>query len=400
MASFEPPASQQQPWRTAVTAALALAMAMGIGRFAFTPLLPLMLQDGGLTVAQGGWLASANYGGYLLGALTAARWERRAPRPVGTALLLVAVLTLAMAPAQGLPLQAALRLGAGLASAWVLVMVSSRALALLRAAPGIWTGLVFAGVGAGIAAAGAACLGLALHGVPAPAAWAVLGAVALAVTLALWRGVELQPAVVSGAPAGLSTAAPAGAAGTGPVPRGPRPWTLVLCYGLFGFGYIVPATFLPAMAHQLVADARIYGLVWPVFGLAAALSTLAAAPLMRRSSPRAVWAGAQAVMAVGVALPVLVPGPVGIALASLAVGGTFMVATMAGIADARGLAGARAVPLVAAMTAAFAAGQIAGPLAVSALTLAGGRVEQVLLLAAAVLAASAAWLGLLARRHR
>jgi MFS family permease len=226
-----------------------------------------------------------------------------------------------------------------------------------------------------------------------------MGMAALAVTLALWRVPELRPAAGAGLPA-APIAAPATAGGEDTAPRGLRPGILVLCYGVFGFGYIVPATFLPAMAHQLVADARVYGLVWPVFGLAAALSTLVAAPLMRRSSPRLVWAAAQAVMAVGVALPVLAPGPVGIALASLAVGGTFMVATMAGIADARGLAGPRAVPLVAAMTAAFAAGQIAGPLAVSAITLAGGQVEQVLLLAAAVLAASAAWLGLLARRHR
>ncbi len=394
-AAFTPPRAPAPagpaPWRTALPAMLALAVAMGIGRFAFTPLLPLMLQEGSVTVAQGGWLASANYVGYLLGALSAARWERTAPRPVGMALLLVALLTGGMAVAQGLAVQAALRLGAGMASAWVLVVVSSRGLALLRAAPGIWTGLLFAGVGVGIATAGAACLGLALQGLSATAGWGVLGAVALAAALLLWRAAELQlPSTVAAPAAAPVTAAPAG----------PRPAVLVLCYGLFGFGYIVPATFLPAMAHQLVADARIYGLVWPVFGLAAVLSTLAAAPLMRRSSPRAVWAGAQLVMAAGVAVPVLLPGPAGVGLSALAVGGTFMVATMAGIADARALAGARAVPLVAAMTAAFAAGQIAGPLAVSALTGLGGRMEQVLLAASFVLAASAAWLGLLARRSR
>ena len=48
---------------------LALAVAMGIGRFAFTPVLPMMQADLGLSLAQGSWLASANYLGYLLGAL-------------------------------------------------------------------------------------------------------------------------------------------------------------------------------------------------------------------------------------------------------------------------------------------------------------------------------------------
>ena len=55
----------------ALCALAALAVAMGIGRFAFTPLLPMMQADAGLTLAQGAWLASANYAGYLGGALTA-----------------------------------------------------------------------------------------------------------------------------------------------------------------------------------------------------------------------------------------------------------------------------------------------------------------------------------------
>ncbi|MGH6739234.1 MAG: YbfB/YjiJ family MFS transporter, partial [Bradyrhizobium sp.] len=48
---------------------LALASAMGIGRFSLTPLLPLMQQDAHLTLIVGGWLATGNYIGYLLGAL-------------------------------------------------------------------------------------------------------------------------------------------------------------------------------------------------------------------------------------------------------------------------------------------------------------------------------------------
>ena len=42
---------------------LGLAAAMGIGRFAFTPLMPLMQAHSGLSLAQGGWLAAANYAG-------------------------------------------------------------------------------------------------------------------------------------------------------------------------------------------------------------------------------------------------------------------------------------------------------------------------------------------------
>ena len=65
------------PLAIAFTGLAALAIGMGIGRFAFTPILPMMQEDLGVTVAQGGWLASANYVGYLVGALSAMREEMR-----------------------------------------------------------------------------------------------------------------------------------------------------------------------------------------------------------------------------------------------------------------------------------------------------------------------------------
>ena len=62
--------------RVAFAGLAALAVAMGIGRFAFTPLLPMMQDDAGVSLAQGGYLASANYLGYLAGALWAMRPAR------------------------------------------------------------------------------------------------------------------------------------------------------------------------------------------------------------------------------------------------------------------------------------------------------------------------------------
>jgi hypothetical protein len=58
------------PAAVAAAGLAALAAGMGIGRFAFTPVLPLMQAEGTLTLAGGGWLAAANYAGYLAGALT------------------------------------------------------------------------------------------------------------------------------------------------------------------------------------------------------------------------------------------------------------------------------------------------------------------------------------------
>ncbi|HEX7560406.1 MAG TPA: YbfB/YjiJ family MFS transporter, partial [Usitatibacter sp.] len=87
---------------TALAGLAALAIAMGIGRFAFTPILPMMLGDAGLTVVQGGWLASANYVGYLVGGLTAVALPMSPARVIRMGLAAVGISTLAMGLSEGL----------------------------------------------------------------------------------------------------------------------------------------------------------------------------------------------------------------------------------------------------------------------------------------------------------
>src|SRR3981081_1031878 len=114
--------------RIALAGLAALAVAMGIGRFAFTPLLPMMQADSGLSLAAGGWLAAANYLGYLFGALSAG-FFRRSARVIRVGLLVIAGTTLAMGITHQLAVWAALRLAAGMASAWGLGHVSAWGLA-------------------------------------------------------------------------------------------------------------------------------------------------------------------------------------------------------------------------------------------------------------------------------
>jgi hypothetical protein len=331
---------------------IALAVAMGIGRFAFTPLLPMMQADAGLGLAQGGWLASANYLGYLVGALAAIRMHWRPGTIVRTGLAGIVVATAAMAATGEHLAWLALRFAAGVASAWVLVFVSSWG---FRRAE-----LVFSGVGAGIAITGLACLGLMAAGARSSTAWLALGAVALGASATVWGAFSGPPAAAAAAPAASLQ------------------WTaqnvrLVACYGVFGFGYIVPATFLPAMARGEIQDPLLFGLFWPAFGAAAAASTMLVGRARRFASDRAIWSASHVVMAIGVLVAIpgaegLAGGPVGaILVATLAVGGTFMVITMLGLQEARRASGAAARPLMAAMTSAFAAGQIAGPLVVSSM---------------------------------
>jgi predicted MFS family arabinose efflux permease len=164
---------------------------------------------------------------------------------------------------------------------------------------------------------------------------------------------------------------------------------LIVCYGCFGFGYIIPATFIPALARAAVPDPQIFGWAWPVFGTAALISTLVAGPLSARVGYRRLWSAGQFAMAAGVALPGLWSGMTAVVACALCVGGTFVVVTMAGMQEARRVAPEQAGSLMAAMTAAFAGGQILGPVLVSLAAGHAGGMQLCLLVAAAVLAASA-----------
>jgi predicted MFS family arabinose efflux permease len=357
----------------------ALAVAMGIGRFAFTPILPMMQEDAGVSVAAGGWLASANYVGYLIGALTATRVGLPAPVAIRGALVTTGLATLAMGVTDSYALWLALRGLAGVASAWVLILVSAWSLGRLAPAqrPAL-NGTVFAGVGVGIALAGAACLALMQLRTASAFAWMVLGGVASILTALTWPVFDDEE--------GRPSASKSPAARS----RHPDALRLVLCYGAYGFGYIIPATFLPVMARREIEDPAIFGWAWPIFGIAAAVSPVAAVHGTTNGGNRRVWVISHVVMAVGVALPAVWSGMVPIVLAACAVGGTFVVITLVGMQEARRLLGpADAPPLMAAMTAAFGAGQILGPLCVSAVAAAGGGFAPALLLATAALAVSA-----------
>jgi MFS family permease len=345
---------------------LALASAMGIGRFSLTPILPLMQRDAGLTLAQGGWLACCNYLGYLAGALVCIVLAPPPAPAIRWGLAAVGLFTLAMGLTDSEPLWLASRFLAGAASAFVLVGVSAWAMPLLvRHGREDWSGRVFAGVGAGIAFAGVFGLAAGIETWSSHATWIALGVVALALALLLWHRLGDQRL----GDHKFGDEAPHTASIVQPRHRAvPRPALIAAaCYIAFGYGYIIPATFLPALARAYIDDPAIFGLIWPLFGIAGAVSTFAAARLGRGLAPWQLWTRAQWVLAVGVLLPALTINVVTLLLSALCVGGTFMIITMAGIREALRLGGAPASLAVGVMTAAFATGQIAGPLTVSLL---------------------------------
>lgn len=343
------------PLRAAMLGLAALAAAMGIGRFAFTPLLPFMQARGDLTLAQGSVLASSNYAGYLLGALLCLALSVRPVRFARIGLVIVAVATVAMAMTSSFAIWFWLRLVAGTGSALVLIGISAwsaNAIGVER-----WravSGWVFGGVGIGIFVAGMVGLLLGIAGETPARAWLTLGILAAIVAAVSLRYLtETGPA--QSAPSEASTACFCR-----------EEWRVIACYGALGLGYIVPATFLPAVARTLVPDPVLFGWAWPVFGLAAAASTILTGAALGHLPPRQVWKWGQVIMGVGVAVPGVHLSLASVIASAICVGGTFMVLTMAGMQEARRMRGVHAGRLMAAMTVAFAVGQLLGPIAANA----------------------------------
>lgn len=359
----------------------ALAVAMGIGRFAFTPVLPMMIADAGLDIRSGGLLASSNYLGYLLGALSATFFRLPVTKAIRLGLLCTGLLTIAMAAEFPFSVWAVLRFLAGVCSAWVLISVSSWNIDNLQDAQRPWLGnLVFVGVGSGVTGAGLLCLALVHWHAHSSVAWLVLGLLALSITALAWRQFEVP-------------AKPENSASKAAVPHTFR-WNaeavrMVVCYGAYGFGYILPATFLPVMAKAALNGSPVFGWSWVVFGLAAIASVWLAAPAVRWLGARKSWVMYHWVMGFGVALPAIHANLLTILIAALCVGGTFIVVTVVAVQDAKLLTKGDATQLIAAMTSAFALGQVIGPF-----TVRGGAnsFEWPLLLAAAILIGSGALL--------
>lgn len=365
----------------ALTGLTGLALAMGVGRFAYTPLLPMMQTDQGMSLQTGSWVALVNMLGYLVGGLTGKYLTGEPVRNLRLAAAGIIVSLAGMAVTDHGLLWGFWRLVAGIASAWMMIMVSMITLPRLAGSPRL-PGIVYAGVGSGTLLAGLLCAVFVGLGWTSQAAWLSLAGVSLLLAMPLWtvfeRSWDLTAGVVSQNRAHSPDASVSSAAQA-------RLWRLVVCYGLYGFGYILPATYLPAQARLLLQDGWTYSLAWPVFGLAAACSTLVVGLVASRLGLLRSWAGAQIVLAAGVTMPIVWPSMTGILVASLCVGGTFVVITLVAMQEAQRSGGARSGLWMARLTAAFAFGQVLGP---AVIVLLQGRLEIGLGLAAAALLVS------------
>ena len=350
---------------------IALMMAMGIGRFALTPQMPHLLSEGQIDLTGAGLIAAANYLGYFVGAVDSifARSHHHVRGRLYGGLWLCVLLTLASYWADGFWPHLGLRFGTGVASAWVLVMITSlsQPLAIAAGRPRLGA-LIFAGPGLGILLTGLLALGSNLMGQSSATLWLVYGLVALLMLLAILPFLP-KPTIA------VTQATSAGNNGS----------IVHLCwiYFLYGLGYIIPATFLSQMANAQFKGAWQADLFWPCFGLAAAVGVVVTS--LRRKKPHTTrrWLMATLWLQAAGVFACLLGNSWGLALGVLLCGAPFLACMQLVMARLREVAPHGYQRSTGLLTASFAIGQLSGPLLASVSSHLSGGLQPALVVAGA-----------------
>lgn len=351
-------------------AAAGFAVAMGLGRFAFTPILPLMTGQAGLSSTAGAHLATANYLGYLVGPVLTLILPRLVSSRIlyRCSLVLIVVSLLGMSITTNELIWLSLRFFAGVASALLFVMIASSAAYHCRAAARHVIGWVYGGIGTGIALSGILILALGSGGSWQHAWWVVaLASLVLAVPawlLPLHPAVKRPPTTRHGNQTGVRL--------RNRIVPGFAP--LVVSYFLEGVGYIIAGTFLVS-AVSASSPGWVGNSTWILVGLAAAPSSALYGSLSHRISAPTLLASALALQAVGMALPAVLPGALPALVAGACFGATFQgITTLAmTIGSTSGVPNAVSI-----LTIMFSIGQVTGPLLAAPL-LTGGYSAALLL---------------------
>jgi len=379
------PMSQQSATRIALMGMLSVATAIGIGRFAFTPLLPIMLNDGWLSLAQACWLAESNLLGYFVGAILCSLipgiWLRLTRRDAPDETLAVAGLAATVALTLGMALPWPdfwpwLRFFSGIASAFAFVFTSSWCLRRLAQQNSTsLAGLIYCGSGVGIVLGGVLASATVSMGWSAATGWKLVGGVVG--VLVLWIGYELRRGRrhvwrresmhgITSAVAHLPQSAARSVESltetlTETLNSGVGLGWLMLAYGLAGFGYVITATFLPVMAREVIPGSIWVDWIWPIYGISAALGCLASLRMPSHWDNSRLLAVCYFTQSLGVVMGLWWPSAAGFVLSSVFVGAPFTALTLFAFREVRLRWPHKSTSVIGLMTAVYAIGQILSP---------------------------------------
>ncbi len=306
---------------------LSLILMLGIARFAYTPLLPIMQQQAGLGIAEGGWLASINYIGYFSGAIIASLISdlQLKDRLYRIGLIVAVVTTAMMGLTENLWLWSLSRFFAGLSSAAGLLIGSGLILHwLLRHNHRSELGIHFSGLGLGIAFSAVAIEWM--QGVPWEQQWLLLTIAGAFLLIPAWRW--LPPPGESGTTQNGETL----------VDTPPSRAFLLLfmaAYFCAGVGYVVSATFIVDIIEQIPSLSGNGNWTFLLLGLGAAPACIIWDLVARRSGEINALILAFVLQIISILMPLMVTTLTGAIVSALLFGSTFvgivsLVLTMAG----------------------------------------------------------------------
>lgn len=331
---------------------LFMLVAMGISRFAFTPILPFMRHDAGFSIETAGYLASSNYVGYFIGALWAGFVHRHKKNILLMNVLLNVGSILLMGLLDHFVIWLILRLIAGITGGFIFVLTSSIVMDYLAMHfLTRWSGYVFSGVGLGIAVSGLAVPFFERY-YAWQGAWIGLGILAflsISITLWLWRSLDVKDSVKVSSKTDFHML------------KGFMPW-LILAYGLEGLGYIITGTFLVDIIHNIPVLSPYSALSWVIVGLAAAPSAPIWMMLVSKYSPVKVLSVAYILQIFGIVLPVFYQTAWSVLLSAALFGLTFIGIVTLSTSYGRQLFPKQSTAVVSLLTTVYAIGQIIGPI--------------------------------------
>jgi predicted MFS family arabinose efflux permease len=370
------------PLVSALGLSLAAAVSLGLARFSYALLLPVMRADLGWSYLVAGGMNTANAAGYLVGALLSPRWLAR--HPARAVLLAGNVGAIVLLAAHGLissdAALALLRFGTGVASAASFVSGGLLAARLAQSpavrSPGLVLGLYYGGTGLGIVAS--ALLVPPLAALARPHAWQLA-----------WHALAAAAAACTALTAAATRALP-GAAPSAAGHERPR-WRLLVPalagYRMFGLGYIGYMTFVITLLREQHLAPQAIVAFYVLLGCGVMLSSRLWAGLLQRARGGGALALLNGLLALATALPVVAPSAAAAFASGALFGGVFLSVVASTTALVRhNLPPAAWSAGISAFTIVFAAGQIAGPslvgwIADGAHGLAGGFVGSALMLA-------------------
>ncbi|MFT9820945.1 YbfB/YjiJ family MFS transporter [Lysinibacillus sp. NPDC056185] len=345
----------KQTFQYLIGGIFALVIAMAIGRFSYTVILPYMQDTFAFSRATAGFLATSNYLGYLVGALVAGRLEIGDKRiPFLQISLIISILTTAMMGfTDAIIAWYVFRFISGVMSAFVFVVASSLVLDQLAGnGKSHLSGLFYSGVGTGIA----------LSAIIVSPIHAMFDWDGTWIALALFSVILLVFVVFFIKPVTQHTQQKSSQTVTlRKFP--PTTWMkwLILAYSLEGLGYIVTGTFIVSIAEESTNFHGDASFVWFVVGIAAMPSCIFCSKLAQRYGYVRTLLISMLFQGLGIVLPAFATNTITLYTSAFIFGATFMGITTVATTLARQIVPVNSHQILGYLTAGYALGQMLGP---------------------------------------